>query len=103
MESFDIRYKRIAYLKQLLQYKAEGRPIIFTDESYIHSSHTTPYEWSDESMLGLKKPVAKGRRLIMVHAGNENGFIPNALLIFTSGMFTVNSICTYLHLKMFYF
>lgn len=63
----------------------EGRPMIFTDESYIHSSHTQTKEWADDSLLGLKKPASKGQRLIMVHAGGREGFIPNALLIFPSG------------------
>lgn len=86
MESHDIRLKRIRYLNELMQYKQEGRPIIFTDETYIHSSHTQPHEWSDNSVLGLKKPVSKGQRLIIVHAGGTSGFVPNARLIFTSGM-----------------
>lgn len=86
MESHDIRVKRIHYLKKLVQFKNEGRPIYFTDETYLHSSHTQPHEWSDNSSAGLKKPVSKGNRLIIVHAGGVTGFVPNALLIFSSGM-----------------
>lgn len=41
--------------------------------------------WSDDSLEGLKAPISKGQRLIIVHAGGEEGFIPNALLIFKSG------------------
>lgn len=85
VESYDIRAKRIKYLRQLQIYMREGRPIVFTDESYIHSSHTQTKEWADDSLLGLKKPISKGQRLIMVHAGGREGFIPNALLIFPSG------------------
>lgn len=97
MESQDIRLKRIKYLNQLAKYKQEGRPIIFTDETYINSSHTQTHAWEDDTELGLKKPISKGRRLIIVHAGCESGFIPNALLIFRSGTyvsfthFTTNS------------
>lgn len=87
MESHDIRYQRAVYLRQLQQYKEEGRPIIYTDESYINSSHTKPFEWSDNSLRGLKKPIGKGPRLIMVHAGGADGFVPNALLMFRSGKF----------------
>lgn len=85
METHEIRYQRNQYLRQLKNYKEEGRPIIYSDESYIHSSHTLPYEWSDNSLRGLKKPIGKGPRLIMVHAGGVNGFIPHALLMFRSG------------------
>lgn len=86
MESFDMRAKRITYLRQLQHYINENRPIIFTDESYIHSSHTQPKEWSDDTLLGLKKPISKGTRLIMVHAGSKMGFIENGLLMFRSGI-----------------
>lgn len=43
------------------------------------------YSWSDDSDKGPRLPVAKGRRLIMVHAGNENGFVKDGLVIFVSG------------------
>jgi hypothetical protein len=46
--------------------------------------HTTPYSWSDDSDKGVHVPVAKGWKLITVHAGGEAGFAPNALLIFKS-------------------
>ena len=85
MESYHIRLKRIQYLRSLSQYLKDGRPIIYTDESYIHSSHTHTKEWCDTSAPALKKPVSKGKRLIMVHAGGKDGFIPNGLLIFPSG------------------
>jgi hypothetical protein len=31
--------------------------------------------------------ISKGQRVIMVHEGGKDGFIPNALLIFKSGVF----------------
>lgn len=68
-----------------MQYRAEGRSIVYTDETYIHSSHTQEHRWSDQSGKELKKPISKGKRLIIVHAGGEMGFIQNALLIFKSG------------------
>jgi hypothetical protein len=85
MQGHDIRFKRIQYLKQLKQFKAEGRPIFFTDESYIHTSHLSKYSWNDGSSKGIRAPVSKGRRLIMVHAGSEAGFVNNGLLLFKSG------------------
>lgn len=88
MEKFDIKAKRIEYLRKLRKYKKEGRPIIYTDETYIHSSHTVPKAWDDGKNKCLKVPVSKGRRLIILHAGGEAGFIPKALTIFKSGMKT---------------
>lgn len=84
-ESFDIRTKRIKFLKQLIEYRKEGRNIIYTDETYIHSSHVQDKGWYDASAKGLKKPISKGQRLIIVHAGGENGFVKDGLLIFKSG------------------
>uniref|UniRef100_A0A6P7H373 Uncharacterized protein LOC114346429 n=1 Tax=Diabrotica virgifera virgifera TaxID=50390 RepID=A0A6P7H373_DIAVI len=85
MESYDIRLKRTEYLKQLIKFRSEGRNIIYTNETYIHSSHTPPYYWGHQSGKTSKKPISKGKRLIIVHAGEETGFVPNALLIFKSG------------------
>lgn len=85
METYDIRMKRITFLRKMIAYRTEGRNFVYTDETYIHSSHTQPRRWTDASGKELKKPISKGQRLIIVHAGGENGFIPNGLLIFKSG------------------
>lgn len=52
---------------------------------HIHSTYSTQSAWSDNTTKGCKVPVAKGSRLIIVHACAKEGFIPNALLIFKSG------------------
>ncbi|KAJ4445926.1 hypothetical protein ANN_12612, partial [Periplaneta americana] len=88
IERREIRALRIAYLRAIHKFREDGRPIIYTDETYLHSSHTTTHEWTDSSTEGLKAPMNKGQRLIIVHAGGENGFVPNALLIFKSGLKT---------------
>lgn len=76
-ETSAIRLLRINYLQKLKQYRQQNRPIIFTDETYVHAKTFT-----------LKKPISKGQRVIIVHAGSEAGFVPNALLMFKSGMKT---------------
>lgn len=85
IEHTNIRLKRIEYLQKLAQYREEGRPIIYTDESYVDSSHVKPKAWSDGSTQGLKKNISKGQRIVIVHAGSETGFVPNALLMFKAG------------------
>lgn len=87
MESYDIRLKRIQFLKTMMEYRREKRPIVYTDETYIHSSHTDPKGWYDDSSRGFKKPISKGQRLIIVHAGGSMGFIESGLLIFKSGIY----------------
>lgn len=85
IEKSNIRLLRIEYLQKICKYRQEGRPIIYTDESYVDSSHASSKAWTDESTQGLKKPISKGQRVVIVHAGSENGFVPNALLVFKAG------------------
>ncbi|KAJ3638512.1 hypothetical protein MTP99_001872 [Tenebrio molitor] len=58
MESYDIRLLRIKYLKQILKYRDEGRPIFYTDESYVHTTHLPNHSWTDRSGKCVKKTVA---------------------------------------------
>jgi hypothetical protein len=60
----------MAFLRIIRKYRHEGRPVIYLDETYLHSSHTTPYEWADDSTAGVKAPMSKGQRFIIVHGGN---------------------------------
>jgi hypothetical protein len=85
-ESYDIRLKRTQYVRNITKFREEGRCIVYTDETYIHSSHTRSNDWIDDKNLALKKPINKGQRLIILHAGGEAGFINNGLLMFKSGM-----------------
>ena len=71
VERHDIWSLRVKYLHAIRAYREEGRPIVYADETYIHSSHTTSYAWDDRLGAGLKAPISKGRRLIIVHAGKS--------------------------------
>jgi hypothetical protein len=75
IEKHDLRLKRIQYVRKIRQLRQEERPIVFTDETYIHSSHTQTKDWVDSRNLSLQKPIGKGNRLIILHAGGEMGFI----------------------------
>jgi transposase len=81
MEKHDVAYKRFVFLKKIRQYRAEGRPIVYTDESYIDSSHVSTKGWSDGSKEGIAAPITKGKRLIFLHAGGEMGFIKDCLVM----------------------
>jgi len=71
MERHDIHSLRVKYLRAIRACREEERPIVYADDTYIHSSHTTSYAWDDWSGAGLNAPISKGRRLIIVHAGNN--------------------------------
>ncbi|KAG8238396.1 hypothetical protein J437_LFUL016834 [Ladona fulva] len=58
------------------------------DVTYIHSSHTTPFQWKSNDMERIKAPVSKGQRLTIVHNGKWRNEPPELLLIFKSGLKT---------------
>lgn len=86
IEKTNIRLLRIQFLLKIKQYRQENRPIIYTDETYVHATHTTAKSWTDGTKEGIKKPISKGQRAVIIHAGSEAGFVPNALLVFKSGI-----------------
>lgn len=86
IEKNDIRNLRLNYLVAVNRYRAENRPIVYMDETYFHSTTTTEKTWTDSSVGCLKKSVSKGSRIIVLHAGGEDGFVANGLLMFKSGL-----------------
>lgn len=81
MERTDVVAHRIIFLRKIKKLRDEGRSIIYTDETFVHSTHSTPKCWQTKD-IGLSVPFSKGDRMIIVHAGNKNGFIPGASLVF---------------------
>lgn len=86
IENSDIREKRISYLLAIKKYREEKRPIVYMDESYVCTSHVSGKTWADGSVNGLHTPISKGDRLIIVHAGGEEGFVPNAVAMWKAGV-----------------
>jgi len=75
----------------------DGWQIFFQDETWLNEGHAPAKEWvytiveknsklaltpSSSFSLGMKRPRGKGRRFIISHVGNENGFVPESLDIF---------------------
>lgn len=87
MEKTHIAVKREQYLKIIMENRMLPeelqKNIIYLDESYVHSSYKLKKCWQSVNISGVKQNIAKGKRYIIVHAGSEKGFVPNALLIFT--------------------
>ncbi|CAH0730220.1 unnamed protein product, partial [Brenthis ino] len=63
---------------------AAPRTVIYLDETYIHASYGVTKCWKSEYEEGVLSSDAKGALWIIVHVGGENGFVPNARLIFRS-------------------
>lgn len=83
MELPDIRLKRLSFLDSYRKAKKENifQPV-FLDETWIFSKSSDRRVWQDGSKLTESKKVGSGSRYVIVHAGNENGFVSNASLIF---------------------
>lgn len=62
-----------------------SRQVVFTDETWIFSKGSKMHSWQDDSVKRVRKPEGfDGKRFMILHAGNANGFIQNASLIFTT-------------------
>lgn len=92
----DIILWRRKYLRTIKKFREEGRAIYYQDETWVNEGHTHNKVWIDGEIknrkdaflnglsTGLKNPTGKGKRLIVSHFGNEDGFVENASLIFQS-------------------
>lgn len=80
IEREDIRNQRINFIRQIRRYRNEHRPIVYTDETYVCTTHSSPYSWQDDTNEGVHIPVSGGDRLIIVNAGGSSGFVPGAFL-----------------------
>ena len=81
MERSDVVAARINYLRSMKKYRDEERTIVYTDQTFVHSGHTTPRTWQSDD-VALRVPFSKGERVVVVHAGSEEGFIQGAELVF---------------------
>jgi hypothetical protein len=52
IEKHDIRCMQVSYLTTIKKYQ-EGHQIVYSYDTYIHSSHTRYKNWSDSSALGI--------------------------------------------------
>lgn len=86
-ESNYVIIARREYLRKKLANRKKDfnsiRPEVYLDESYINVNHSVEKTWYfvDDGPW-VNKPSGKGLRLIMVNAITENGWVPNAKLVF---------------------
>jgi hypothetical protein len=59
LEKRHIRLQRAFYLRNITECRIEGRPVIYTDESHIHLSHSEESGWVDSLSENLKTPTGK--------------------------------------------
>ncbi|XP_047541814.1 uncharacterized protein LOC125074529 [Vanessa atalanta] len=90
----DIALWRIKYLINMKTFREQGRPIYYLDETWVNAGHTVGKVWEDTTVksrkqafleglsTGAKNPTSKGNRLIILHIGGEEGFVPESELVF---------------------
>lgn len=95
-EKDEIAVWRRQYLENIKRYREEGRHIYFLDETWVNAGECTTKTWVDKTIkshrdaflqgltTGSKNPTGKGKRLIVLHIGSEDGFVAGGLLCFES-------------------
>jgi len=70
---------RIKYLNRMADFEAEGRPMVYVDETWINKNCTPKNSWHDGTVdTSLNVPHGKGPRWIVIGAGGRMGWIPNS-------------------------
>ena len=96
IERDDIVIWRNKYLESIRKYRQQGRPIYYLDETWVNAGDCTQKTWVDNTVTshrdaflkgltcGTTNPSGKGKRIIVVHIGSDEGFVPGGLLSFES-------------------
>ena len=88
MEKPSILHLRYKFIRLIRQYRSEKLNIINLDETWVDTNLTFKKCWQSESVFGVAENISSTGRYIVVHAGNENGFVQGASLIFKAGLST---------------
>ena len=83
--------QRHEYLRRMRRNRREGRPVVYLDETWANARDSVEKMWVEDDPVvsggtigGFRKPSGKGSRMIILHAGGENGWIDGAALVFQS-------------------
>jgi transposase len=71
------------YLDKIELARNENRKIFYLDETWYNTGDSKTKSWSDGSNFCLKKcpSINRGERLMIIHCGNEDGFINDGLFV----------------------
>lgn len=74
----DWHYHYLLAIKQ-----KDFKKIIWSGETWVNIGHNERKGLTDGTLKGtITVPVGRGGKLIMIHAGSSQDFVPNALLFF---------------------
>jgi transposase len=78
---------RTNFLRSFVRHMESPKPLdpVFLDETWIFAKGGSKRSWQNDSFLSVRKPRGdEGKRFIVLHAGNSDGFIEGASLVFSS-------------------
>ena len=84
-EQFNISLTHVVFYRQIEELRAQGYNIVYLDETWVTVNHQPSREWASiDGKKGRCTPQGKGKRIIVLHCGGRNGFIPECELVFKS-------------------
>ena len=83
-QTIEISGWRQRFLRSIHKNQQEGKLIVYLDETYVHQNYRPKESWQGPSTSSDVEKISSGKRYIMVHAGSEQGFVPNSLLVFST-------------------
>lgn len=95
-EKKDLVLSRRYYLESIRLYRQEGRTIYYLGETWVNMKEYNNKVWINKTAIsdkdaslkelpaGSKNSANIGKRLIVVHIGSSEGFVPGGLLCFES-------------------
>lgn len=88
VEKPNVVRQRLRFYEKKQELEQMGFQLVYVDETWVDTSYTSKKCWQMDEMPGIIAPCNKGQRLIIVHAGSKEGFIPGALLIYKASQST---------------
>ncbi|XP_063386703.1 uncharacterized protein LOC134672680 [Cydia fagiglandana] len=87
MDSPRLLNLRDQYLQEILRFRDLGKFIVFLDETWYDTHDVANKGWTKEdSNCTLDAPASRGKRIIILHAGSEDGWVDGALLLSAKNM-----------------
>jgi transposase len=84
MDSPRLINLRDNYLTRMKKYREDGKHIIYLDETWYDTHDVSKKGWQNgNNTCALNVPASRGKRIIILHAGSENGW---ALMLFAKNV-----------------
>lgn len=83
IESYRIKKWRHQYIRKIREARRNGIPIVWLDETWFNSGDAECKSWVDGTDATKRKIKisGKGKRIIIVHAGSDEGWVEDALFV----------------------